>query len=177
MLVVKNPPANAGKVRNLGLIPGSERSPGRGNSNPLQYSCLENPSDRGAWWAMVHRFAESWTWLKQLSTHTHIHKSSSFPKGKPIFPKRMPAFLWLLSWPWLWRAQGKKELCRMSKIAEINPHSHYSLFSFKVGHKFSWTQDLSVHPYPTLTTLQTEAPSSEKAQVQARTEPKHTPNK
>ena len=50
-LVVKNPPANAGNVRDLGLIPGWGRSPGGGHGNPLQYSCLENPMDRGAWWA------------------------------------------------------------------------------------------------------------------------------
>ena len=52
---VKNPPANAGDVS---LIPGSGRSPGKGNSNPLQYFCLGNPVDRGAWWATVHEFAE-----------------------------------------------------------------------------------------------------------------------
>ena len=48
---VKNPPASAG---DLDSIPGSGRSPGEGNDNPLQYSCLENPRDRGAWWATVH---------------------------------------------------------------------------------------------------------------------------
>ena len=47
--VVKNPPANAGDIGDAGLIPGSERSPGSGNGNPLQYSCLENSMDRGAW--------------------------------------------------------------------------------------------------------------------------------
>ena len=47
-IVVKNPPANAGDLRDMGLIPGSERSPGGGNSYPLQYSCLENPMDREA---------------------------------------------------------------------------------------------------------------------------------
>ena len=47
--VVKNPPANAGDARNMGLIPGSGRSHGEGNGNPLQYSCLENPMDGGAW--------------------------------------------------------------------------------------------------------------------------------
>ena len=50
--------AFAYNVRNLGLIPGSERSPGEGNGYPLQYSCLENPMDGGAWWATVHRVAE-----------------------------------------------------------------------------------------------------------------------
>ena len=70
VLVVKNPPTRAGEVRDVGSIPGSERSPGGGHGNPLQYSCLENPMDRGTWWATVHRVAKSRTLLKQLSTHT-----------------------------------------------------------------------------------------------------------
>ena len=49
--VVKNPPTNAGDPRGLGLIPGSGKTPGVGNGNPLQYSCLGNPMDREAWWA------------------------------------------------------------------------------------------------------------------------------
>ena len=57
-LVVKNTPANAGDVRDTGSIPGSGRSPGVGNCNPLQYSCLENPLDRGAQRATVHGVAE-----------------------------------------------------------------------------------------------------------------------
>ena len=56
--VVKNPPANAGDIRDIGLIPGLGRFPGEGNGNPLQYSCLENPMDRGAWWATVYRAAK-----------------------------------------------------------------------------------------------------------------------
>ena len=51
-LVVKNPLANAGDVRDSSLIPGSERSPGGGHGNPLQYCCQENPMDKGAWWAI-----------------------------------------------------------------------------------------------------------------------------
>ena len=70
-LVVKNPPANAGDIRDTGSIPGSGRSPGGGHSNLPQYSCLENPMDRGTWRATVHRVAKSRTRLKQLSTHTH----------------------------------------------------------------------------------------------------------
>ena len=62
-LVVKNPTANAGDARDLGLIPAWGRSPGGGHGNPLQDSCLENPMDRGAWWAMVHRVAKSQTQL------------------------------------------------------------------------------------------------------------------
>ena len=56
-LVVKNPPANAGDIRDAGSIPGSGRSPGKGHGNPLQYACLENPVDRGAWQATVHQAA------------------------------------------------------------------------------------------------------------------------
>ena len=48
-------------ARDLGSVPGLGRSPGEGNRNPLQYSCLENPMDRGAWWAMIHGVAKSWT--------------------------------------------------------------------------------------------------------------------
>ena len=59
--VVKNPPANAGDARNVGLIPGLGRFPGGGNGNSFQYSCLENSMDRGAWWATVHGVAKSWT--------------------------------------------------------------------------------------------------------------------
>ena len=60
-LAVKNPPANAGDVREAGSIPGSGRSPGGGYGNPLQYACLENPMDRGAWQATVHRVTKSQT--------------------------------------------------------------------------------------------------------------------
>ena len=57
--MVKNLLANAEDIRDVGSIPGSGRSPGEGNGNPLQYSCLENPADRGAWWATVHGVAKS----------------------------------------------------------------------------------------------------------------------
>ena len=59
--VVKNSPANAGDTRDVGSILGSERSPGIGNGNPLQYSCLENSMDSGAWQATVHRVTKTWT--------------------------------------------------------------------------------------------------------------------
>ena len=67
VLVVKSLPANAGDLRDTSLIPGSGRSPGEGKENPFQYSCLENPMDRRAWWATAHRVAKSWTQLKRLS--------------------------------------------------------------------------------------------------------------
>ena len=75
--MVKNPPANAGHP---GWIPGSGRSPGGGNGNPLQYSCLENPMDRGAWWATVHRVAKSQTPL------------SDWPSPSPCWSKRCWTF-------------------------------------------------------------------------------------
>ena len=69
-LVAKNLPANVGDVRDAGSVPGLGRSPRGGHGNPLQYSCLENAMDRGAWEATVHGVAKS---QAQLSTHTHTH--------------------------------------------------------------------------------------------------------
>ena len=68
-LVVKNLPANAGDTEDLGLIPGSGRSPRGGNDNPLQYSCLRNPMDRGTWKATVHAVTEEWDMIWQLSNN------------------------------------------------------------------------------------------------------------
>ena len=58
-LVIKNPPANSGDIRDMGSISGSRRSSGGGHGNPFQYSCLENPIDSGVWWATVHRVANN----------------------------------------------------------------------------------------------------------------------
>ena len=69
-LVVKNPLANAGDAGDKASIPELGRFPEGGHGSPLQYSCLENPLDRGAWQATVHRVAKHRTRLKQLSTHT-----------------------------------------------------------------------------------------------------------
>ena len=72
--VVKNPPANAGDARDVGLIPGSGKSSGVGNGNPLQYCCLKNSMDRGAWKITVHGVAESHTTehalMPRIQTHT-----------------------------------------------------------------------------------------------------------
>ena len=76
--MVKNPPANAGVT---GLIPGLGRSHGVGNGNPLQYSCLENSMDRGAWRATVHGVTKS---LTQLSVHTYTHLFMWFSRRKQV---------------------------------------------------------------------------------------------
>ena len=77
VLVIKSLPVKAGGLRNAGLIPGSRRSPGGGNGNLLQYSCLEKPLDRGALWATVHRVSKSQTPLKWLCTNAfHCHHCS-----------------------------------------------------------------------------------------------------
>ena len=68
-LGVKNLATGAGDLRDTGLIPGRGRTPGGGRGNPLQYSCLENPTDRGAWRATVHGVAQNQTRLKRLRTH------------------------------------------------------------------------------------------------------------
>ena len=78
----KQSACNAGTTGDSGSIPGWERSPAGRHGNPLQYSCLENPMDRGAWWAIVHRVAKSRTWLRLLSTHARpsYDALSSSPK-------------------------------------------------------------------------------------------------
>ena len=110
---VKNPPANAGDAWEMEIRPlGQEGSPGGGPSNPLQYSCLENPIDRGAWQATVHGVAKSWTWLKLLSIHsTHIHlcwqfywlKAKSKQKRRTATPKssqRLTVYCEGICWPY-----------------------------------------------------------------------------
>ena len=73
VLFVKNLPASAGDIRDVGSVLGLERSPGGGPGDPHQYSCMENPMNGGAWWATVHRVTESWTRLKGLArTNTAI---------------------------------------------------------------------------------------------------------
>ena len=69
--MVKNPPASAGDARDVGLTPGSGRSSGGGNGNPLQYSCLQNSVDRGTWQATVHGVVESD--MIEATEHAHTH--------------------------------------------------------------------------------------------------------
>ena len=69
--MIKNLPTNAENGRDESSIPGSERSPGGENNNPLKYSCLEKPMDTGAWRATVHGVTKSWTQLSDMHTNTH----------------------------------------------------------------------------------------------------------
>ena len=97
-LAVKNLPANIGDIRDTNPVPGLGRSPGVWTGNPLQYSCLENPMDGGAWWAIVHRVTKSESdTVKWLSMHARMkrrrtlrgpgHRSFSVPAGltHPLF--------------------------------------------------------------------------------------------
>ena len=87
-LVVRNLPADTEDIRDVGLIPGLGRSPGEGHGNPLQESCLENTTDRGAWRATVRKVAKSQTRLKQLSTHA----CTSFVRTETCYD-RLDSFL------------------------------------------------------------------------------------
>ena len=84
-LLPKNLPASVRDLRDTtSLIPGWGRSPGGEHGNPLKYSCLENPIDRGVWWATVHRITQKWTWLKWLSTHTYTQEVTENNKVRCI---------------------------------------------------------------------------------------------
>ena len=99
-LVVKNLPANAGDVRYVSSSPGWGRSPGGGNGNPFQCSCLENPMDRGAWW--VHRVPKSQTRLNLRSTHAHtMHILSALKvlhSREPLSTRNIRTVGYLMIW-------------------------------------------------------------------------------
>ena len=80
--------ASACNARDLGLIPGSGRSPGEGNGNPLQYSCLENPTNGGAWWATVHGVAKSQTTVR-LHFHFHLQLICRSKADLPPLPETL----------------------------------------------------------------------------------------
>ena len=92
---VKNPPASSGDIGDVGFILGWGRSPGGGHGNPLQYSCLENPMDRGAQWATVCRVAKSQTWLKQLKTQIEHVRLEFFSLMTLYWGTCLPAVLLL----------------------------------------------------------------------------------
>ena len=95
--MVKNLPANAKDIRDVGSVPGLGRSPGREHGNPLQHSCLESPMDRGAWQATAYRVAKSQTQLTQLSTRAYRHigtGSLDVGKGMQAFEGETVVFQW-----------------------------------------------------------------------------------
>ena len=122
VLVVKSPPANAGDVRDLGSVSWWGRPPGGGYGNPLQYSCLENLMDRGTWWAIVHRVAKSWTWLKWLSTPIKKITLSSIPLDGKGYGHGTCFLICDSSEPWL---PGRKQCQGVSDILITAPPTHY----------------------------------------------------
>ena len=107
--MVRNPLANAGDVRDVGSTPGSGRSPDGGHGNPLQYSCLENPMDRGAWWATVHGVAEGQSRLSGFTFTFYFH----------ALEKEMATHSSVLAWRIPWREE---------------PGGLLSMGSHRVGH-------------------------------------------
>ena len=90
----KNPPANVGDARDSSSIPGSGRSPGIGNGNPFQYSCLENSMDRVRWWSTVHGATKSLTWLSNWA-----HRQFFFIRKERKKVKLLNR-VWLFATPW-----------------------------------------------------------------------------
>ena len=129
VLVVKNLPANAGDVRDLGSIRRSGRSPGNGNGNPLQYSCLENPMDRGAWQATVYGVAQNWTWLKQFSTAWYCKETKEgFPHGSVV--KNPPASAGDRFDPWVGKIPWKRKRQLSPVLLPGKSHAQRSLVDY-----------------------------------------------
>ena len=128
--VVKNSPASAGNAKNAGLIPELGKSPGGGNSNPLQYSCLENPMDRGVWWATVQGVTKSQT---QLST-LHQAGGSSGEKSEHVWHSRqefIPAnlCLWVSMFPAFSHPRSVGHRTSHSVLPLLTSCSSFLLFS------------------------------------------------
>ena len=120
----KNSTCNAGATGEVGSIPGLGRPPGGGNGNPLQYSCLENPMDRGAWWATVHVVTDSWTQLTEYTQHI-IERWWCFlyEAGKPPISHQVVQFSplkWLVT-GWWWT---KTWIFVLSSSMLCSPHVH-----------------------------------------------------
>ena len=113
--MVKNLHDNAGDSREVGLIPSLGRSPGVGNSNPLQYSCLENSMDRGVWWSTVHGVAKSWIQLSACAhthTHTHTHRHTHYF----ILLQALPYLSFHCIFTWEWEKKWPEPYYREGKL-------------------------------------------------------------
>ena len=137
-----NPPASAVDIRDVSLIPRSGRSPGGGHGNPLQYSCLENPMDRGAWRAIVHGVAKSWTQLKRLSMQEYTEDLQKWSRGSCMLPAQFPFNIW-------------HNLRTIINIEKINLHmilfskvqnlSHHLFFTYVLLHFQGLVQGTALH--------------------------------
>ena len=132
MPTVKNPPANAGDIRDMGLIPGSGRSTGRGNSNLLQYSCLKNPMENRAHWAPVHGVAKSPTQLSMYALlrweHAHGNKMTL---SKQTDKHQRKHAVWLLNVETHWKKKCRNNYnyrCFMIIILFAVVNLCYTLF-------------------------------------------------
>ena len=114
----------------VGLILGQGRSPGGEHGNPLQYSCLENPMDRGAWQAIVHRVAKSWTWLKQLSMDRNSTVFIKFVESKTNRSWNMN--------PWIWEycscCNSKDQITASVISFSLSPTLHHSILVSLLKH-------------------------------------------
>ena len=145
----------------MGSIPGSGRSPGEGHCKPLQYSCRENPVDRGAWWATVHRVAKSQTRLKQLSIHTPNKCTWGLPRwlrGKEsacqvMICRRRGFNPWVRKIPWRRKRQPTpvfllEKSHGWRSLAAYSPWNHEELDTTEQLRTHTHTQ-ISVHTYRT----------------------------
>ena len=134
VLVVKNLPANAGEVRDTSSVPGLGKSPRGGNGNPFQYSCLENPLDRGVWCVAVHGVTKSWTWLSNYSRKTSASALLIMPK---------PLTVWITAncrrffkrWEYQTTLPASWEICMQFKKQQLEPNMEW--------HGFNWERNTS----------------------------------
>ena len=144
VLVVKNPPpANAGDIIDKGSIPHQGRSPGEGNGNPLQYSCLENPMDRGTWRGTFHGVVKSWTRLKRLIMHVNdvfasvwaVYNFELPGKTRKDYGCRRHATVLGIKIPRICTTLGQRETVRLWRGEERRWYHQYKLLREKVGER------------------------------------------
>ena len=129
-LVVKNPPANAEDVRDTRSIPGSGRSPGRGNGKPLLYSCLGNPKDRRAWQATVRGITKSWTRLSNW-TQSAARLLTNLAEFRQFINYFMLDFIVFHLW-WDYNSY-RSLLCTLSAVLNTHTHTHTHTHIFSIA--------------------------------------------